>query len=134
MGETRVAEGAAARGDGENPERGPGALESRGGGSGPGGEREEAGAKEGAGRGEIAWGRGLGGMGARGSSGGMGAGDGSWRWGGSRALGLVVRELRAGEGSPELEKGLGVQAEALNGAVSKGLAWGLWKGLEVRAR
>lgn len=54
VGETRVAEGAAAQGDGENPERGPGALESRGGGSGPGGEGEEAGAKEGARRGEIA--------------------------------------------------------------------------------
>lgn len=25
----------------------------------------------------------------------MGAGDGSWRWGGSRALGLIVKELRA---------------------------------------
>lgn len=50
----------------------------------------------------------------------MGAGEGSWRWGGSRALGLIVRELRAGEGSPELEKGLGVPTEALKGAISRG--------------
>ena len=49
MGETRVAEGAAARGDGENAELGPGALANWGGRLGPGGEREEAGAKEGAG-------------------------------------------------------------------------------------
>lgn len=49
MGETRVAEGAAARGDGENLEPGPGALENPCGNSGPGSEREEAGAKEGAG-------------------------------------------------------------------------------------
>lgn len=60
MGATRVAEGAAARGDGENLEPGPGALENPCGNSGPGSEREEAGAEEGAGREEIAWGRGLG--------------------------------------------------------------------------
>ena len=85
-------------------------------------EKKEAGAKEGAGRGEIALGRGSGGMGAGGSSRRMGAGEGSWRWGGSRALGLIVREVRAGEGSPELEKGLGVLAEALKGAISRQVA------------
>lgn len=37
----------------------------------------------------------------------MGAGDGSWRWEGSRALELIVRELGVGEGGSELEKGLG---------------------------
>ena len=35
---------------------------------------------------------------------------------------MIVRELRAGERSPELEKGLGVLAEALKGAISRGLA------------
>lgn len=134
VGETRVAERAAARGDGENPESGPGALESWGRGSGPGGEREGAGAKEGAGRREIALGRGSGGMGTGGSSRRMGAGEGSWRWGGSRALELVVWELRAGGGSPELKKGLGVRAEALKGAVSRRVAWGMRKGMGVRAR
>ena len=49
MGETRVAEGAAARGDGENLEPGPGELENPCGNSGPGSVREEAGDKEGAG-------------------------------------------------------------------------------------
>lgn len=105
MGETRVAEGAAAQGDGENPERGPRALESWGWGSGPGGDRGEAGAKEEAGRGEIAWGRGLGGMGAGGSSKRMGVGDGSWRWEGSRALGLIVREPGVGEVVPNWRRG-----------------------------
>lgn len=126
-GETRVAEGASARGDGENPEPGAGGggpLKNRGGGSGPGGEREEVGAKERAGRREIAGRRGLRGMGAGGSR-GMGAGAGCWRWRGSRALGLIVRELRAREGSPELEKGLGVLAEALMGPVLRGLTWGI---------
>lgn len=107
---------------------GRGALKSRGGGSGPGGDREEVGAKGRAGRREIAAGRGLGGMGAEGSR-GMGAGDGCWRWRGSRALGLIVRGLRARERSPELEKGLGVQAEALMGAVLRGLAGGIWKSM-----
>lgn len=36
-------------------------------------------------------------------------------WEGSRALELIVRELGVGEGGSELEKGLGVQAEALKG-------------------
>lgn len=67
-------------------------------------------------------------MGAEGSR-GMGAGDGCWRWRGSRALGLIVRGLRARERSPELEKGLGVQAEALMGAVLRGLAGGIWKSM-----
>lgn len=35
---------------------------------------------------------------------------------------MIVRELRAGGRSPELEKGLGVQTEALKGAISRGLA------------
>lgn len=54
----------------------------------PGGEREEEGTEEEAGRGKTAWGRGLGGMVAGGSSMRMGVGDGSWRWEGSRALEL----------------------------------------------
>lgn len=37
-------------------------------------------------------------------------------------MGLIVREVRAGEGSPELEKGLGVPAEALKGAISRWVA------------
>lgn len=57
--ETRVAEGAAARGDGENLEPGPGALENPCGNSGPGSERKEAGAKKGTGEGDRL-GRGLG--------------------------------------------------------------------------
>ena len=39
-------------------------------------------------------------------------------------MGLIVRELRAGEGSPELEKGLGVPTEALKGAISRGSSLG----------
>lgn len=56
VGETRVAERAAARGDGENLERGPGALESWGGGSEPGARRRRQGLKKGLDEERSLWG------------------------------------------------------------------------------
>lgn len=50
------------------------------------------------------------------------------------ALELIVRVLRAREGSPELEKGLGVKAEALMGSVLRGLTWGNEKAWVASAR
>lgn len=49
-------------------------------------------------------------------------------------MGLIVRKLRVGERSPELEEGVGVQAEAQEGAISRGLAGRMWKGMGVSAR
>lgn len=101
VGETRVAEGAATRGDGEIPRRGPGALKSLSEGSGPWATRNRLRLKNGLGAGRSLGGGDLGGIGVQGSR-RMGAREGSWRWGGSRVWGLTIKGLRAGERGSEL--------------------------------
>lgn len=129
VGETRVAEGATARGDGENAQRGLGALENRGGGSGRGGKKEEAGAKKG-----LDEGRSLGGGdwedGAGGSSRRIGFGEGSWRWETESSVGIVCKGAQIWG----RESGVGERAwRSGRGPVSRGLAWGRWKDIGVWA-
>jgi hypothetical protein len=65
----------------------------------------------------------------------MGAGEGSWRWGGSRALGLIVKGLRDRERGSELETGLVDHAETLKRGIWREVSLGrTCEGMGVRAR
>lgn len=120
VGETRVAEGDAARGDGESPGEGRGRWRVGTGVRDRVTRGKRQGRKKGLGEGRL-------------PGGGdweewepevvvkeWWLGEGSWRWGGSGALELIVKGLRAGEVGPELETGLDVQVEALKVSISIG--------------